>query len=100
MSLSAQITSLENGHYQISGELVFSTVSEVLENSQEIFSGPKEVYVDFSKVARCDSAALALLLAWIRNAKSQKKSIHYLGIPASLLAIARMSGVEQLLAKF
>ena len=44
-----------------------------------------------------DSALLALLLAWLREAKSRKFEIAFCNLPESLQTIARLYGVDGLL---
>jgi len=44
-----------------------------------------------------DSALLALLLAWLREAKARTQPIAFAHLPESLLTIARLYGVDRLL---
>ncbi|HEY8510199.1 MAG TPA: STAS domain-containing protein, partial [Steroidobacteraceae bacterium] len=53
--------------------------------------------VDCSGVGAADSAGLAVLLDWLAFAKSRGRHIHYVGLPEELLALARISEVEDLL---
>ncbi|MDR3086786.1 MAG: STAS domain-containing protein [Azoarcus sp.] len=50
--------------------------------------------IDLSGVTRVDSSALALLLAWLRQASIR---IELRAMPESLLALARLYGVDALL---
>ena len=52
---------------------------------------------DLSGVTRVDSAALALLLAWLRRAKALDLRVELRAMPESLLALARLYGVDALL---
>ena len=55
---------------------------------------------DLSAVQRCDSSAVALLLAWQRVAHShaQGRPLELHGIPASLHSLATLYGVDSLIA--
>jgi phospholipid transport system transporter-binding protein len=53
---------------------------------------------DLSSVQRCDSSAVALLLAWQRAARAQGRQLELRGIPASLHSLATLYGVDSLLA--
>jgi len=53
--------------------------------------------IDFSGVKRCDSAALACVLAWLRAARATGGTLSLVALPPYLLSLARLYGVEQLL---
>jgi ABC-type transporter Mla MlaB component len=57
--------------------------------------GPIEV--DLSSVTRADSGALALLIDWLAWARAAQRELRYSAPPAALLALARVSDVEDLL---
>jgi phospholipid transport system transporter-binding protein len=52
---------------------------------------------DLSGVQRCDSSAVALLLAWQRAAREQGLQLQVHGIPASLRSLAALYGVDSLI---
>ena len=56
-----------------------------------------DLVLDFSGVTRVDSSALALLLAWLRRSKARKSAVELRAPPESLLAFARLYGVDALL---
>lgn len=87
------------GRFRISGELSFKTVNLVLEESRDsIFAhtGPT-VEIDLGEVSRADSAGLALLLQWMRMARSSQLNILFRHLPEQLLAIAHAGDLEELL---
>lgn len=89
---------LGGGNYRAAGELTFETVPGVWERSRGMFEADQaEVAVELSDVARVDSAGLALLIEWVRAAREAKAAIRFRDIPEQLLAIARVSGVEEIL---
>jgi phospholipid transport system transporter-binding protein len=53
--------------------------------------------VDFSNVEAVDSAAVSMLLAWSRAAKANKRSLRVTGLPESLLSLANLYGVTEML---
>ena len=87
------------GRYTISGELSFSTVNAILvESKKVIFSKPAaEIELDLSGVTRADSAGLALLIQWMRIARSHNSKVHFLHLPEQLKAIASAGEVTSLL---
>ncbi len=53
---------------------------------------------DLSAVRRCDSSAVALLLAWQRIAHARGARLELEGVPASLQSLAKLYGVEALIS--
>ena len=53
--------------------------------------------IDCSGITASDSAGLMVLLDWIANAKRAGKALKLVGLPEPILAVARISNVEELL---
>jgi phospholipid transport system transporter-binding protein len=94
---SASIRSGGEGVLLLSGEVVIASVPGLLAQAQKLFAGRSQVVVDLSEVKRVDSSGLALMLEWLQLARAQKILLRFRNIPASLLRIARLSNVEELL---
>lgn len=92
-----KLEALGSGRFRISGAMTFATVRAILETSKELFGETPLIKLDLSGVVRGDSAGLALLLEWINWSTAYGREIRYFGIPAQVLAIARISEVEELL---
>lgn len=92
-----RLEALGGGRFRISGAMTFSNVTAILETSKELFGETPLIKLDLSGVAQGDSAGLALLLEWINWSTAYGREIRYFGIPAQILAIARISEVEDLL---
>jgi phospholipid transport system transporter-binding protein len=54
--------------------------------------------IDFSSVVRCDTAAVACVLAWTRIAQAGGKTLSMIAMPRDLLSLAKLYGVDQLMA--
>lgn len=52
---------------------------------------------DLSQVRTCDSSALVVLLAWQRTAQAAGRSIEVSGVPADMLSLATVYGVDDVL---
>lgn len=87
----------ETGHIDVSGELTFTTVNELLESAPVLFAPISMLDIDLADVTRSDSAGLALLIDWMRSAKQMNKNIVFHNIPAQMLAMAHASGLDELL---
>lgn len=83
----------------LEGPLSFDNLPRVLAEAQA-FAGrgdlPGRVTVDLGRVTEVDSAALALLLEWRRVAQRRRVALAFTNLPANLLALARLYGIEQL----
>lgn len=86
------------GKFALSGELSFATVVDLLARGREAFAGQSDVQVNLSGVTHADSAGLALLLEWLRLARSQGQKLAYQAIPKQLHTLASISEVADWLA--
>ncbi len=91
------VDALDDDVVQFSGELVFDTVPEIWANSFDLITSSERLIIDLSKVTRADSAGLALLVGWLRVAVKSSRLIEFRNIPEKLMAIARVSGVAEIL---
>ncbi len=91
---TAEIEQLANGEFKISGTLDFSTVPSILLKSQSLFASTDSIKIDFSAVEHSNSAGLALLIEWMRSAKTNDKQIIFQHLPVQMQEIARVCGVE------
>jgi phospholipid transport system transporter-binding protein len=69
----------------------------VLERGQHEFAAHPHVEVDLSGVTEADSAGLAVLLAWVEDARRRGHTIRYVGLPQSLAGIAKITETDRLL---
>jgi phospholipid transport system transporter-binding protein len=53
--------------------------------------------VDLSGVTHADSAGVALLIEWVAALRDTGREIRFSAIPGQVLAIARLSGVDEFL---
>ena len=53
---------------------------------------------DLSAVKTCDSSALAVLLAWQREAHAHRRPLQVSGAPQDMLTLATVYGVKDVLA--
>jgi phospholipid transport system transporter-binding protein len=95
--LEAAAISYDNNRIYIKGELNFVSVVDVWINSLPLLDQCVRLSFDLSQVTAANSAALALLLEWIKYAKHHNKAIQFDHIPAQLLSIATVSGIETML---
>ena len=86
----------EDGRIVLSGPVTLANVAQVLEEGRRHLAEGAAT-VDLAEVSELDSSALALLLAWLREAKAAGRTIVFANLPESLQTIARLYGVQDLL---
>jgi len=91
------IRSTHPGRYQIEGELSFASVQLALQKTAKFFGSPARMVFDLASVSKADSAGLALLLEWLRQAALGGVELHYVNLPRQLQAMAQVVGVEDIL---
>lgn len=80
----------------VSGAVTLANVARVLdEGYAQIRAGADAV--DLAEVTELDSSLLALLLAWLREARRLGRGLEFAHLPPGLETIARVYGVVDLL---
>jgi phospholipid transport system transporter-binding protein len=85
------------GRLELYGELSFASVPRIWDICRERFAGRDSLDIDLGRVQRADSAGVALLIECLREARQTGKDIRFFNIPAQMLAIARVSSLDQVL---
>jgi phospholipid transport system transporter-binding protein len=91
------LTASGAGLIVVKGPVTFATAGTLLDTGRTMFAGQPVVTVNLHEVTNVDSAGLALLLEWLRQARAERRAVLFQGVPDKLFAIARLSGVEALL---
>ena len=86
----------EGARLILSGPVTLSNVSSLLDEGRRHLAEGVHT-VDLGEVSEMDSALLALLLAWLRDAKARDKPVVFANLPESLRTIAKLYGVDALL---
>jgi phospholipid transport system transporter-binding protein len=85
-----------NGRWSIGGPLTVDTAGDVLLTSLDV-DLPRTGVVTLEDVRAVDSAGVAVLLSWRRRATAEGKKLTFVDVPPSLVALAELYGVEDLL---
>lgn len=90
------------GKIFLAGVVTFKTASKIRVQGTQLFNSmPGNIEVDLAKVTQADSSALALLLAWMRDAKAQQnKTVKYYNLPQKMLDLGRFNGLDAVLPVF
>ena len=86
-----------DGRLAASGELDFATAAAALQAGLGLIGTGRAMAVDLAGITSGDSAGLAVLVEWMSAARASGGSVHYEAVPAQILAIARISDLDELL---
>ena len=82
----------------ISCPMTVDTVGELLAEGAEIIgAGNEPLALDLGQVADADSAGVSLIFEWLRQAQSQNRQLTFLNLPQSLLSLARLYCVLEMI---
>jgi len=80
----------------LSGPVTLANAAALLEEGRRHLAEGVQT-VDLGEVSEMDSALLALLLAWLRDARGRDQRLAFTNLPESLRTIAQLYGVDRLL---
>lgn len=87
----------DNG-FRIESPIIMSNVSQLIAESDVLFNHG-EVAVDFGGVTEVDSAAVSLMLNWLREGSKRGRQFHFTNLPESLKSLAAVYGVLDLISQ-
>lgn len=87
----------EGGRLLVSGRLTMDTIGAMFGDAMQPLDG-KTWTIDLAEVEAADSAAVSLLLGWLRNAQSHDASITFTNVPENLRSLADLYGVANVLS--
>lgn len=79
----------------VHGDMTVETVGALLTEGLPGITG--EVEVDLAQVTDVDSSAISLLFQWLREAQGRQMVLQYSNLPASLVSLATLYGVLEML---
>ncbi len=88
---------LGENRFELSGELNFTSVPELLEQAAGLMSDGQAATIDLAKVSSANSAAMALLIEWKSVAAQNNTEVAFLNIPKQIERLAEVCKVESLL---
>ena len=88
-----------SGRIAVTGELTFASARDARQLGVLVLESSRadRLVIDCGGVTRADSAGLAVLLDWLAWGRRKSRPISLENLPASLVAIARISEVDELL---
>lgn len=81
---------------RIAGPVTLANVAQLLEEARAPLADGVRA-VDLGEVTEVDSSLLAVLIAWLREAKAGGRTLTYARLPEDLRTLAQLYGVAELL---
>lgn len=95
MADSADVIAGEAGLLKVSGDLNFTSILSLRKKGEKLIAAsPDEVEIDFSGVNASGSAAVSLMMCWLRTACRLDKAIHFSNVPDPLERVIAVSGLS------
>jgi phospholipid transport system transporter-binding protein len=86
----------EQNRWILSGDITLQNVDALLAERSALASA-KVLEVDLSGVTDVDTASISLLLEWLRSAMANGVQLSYSHLPANLISLATLYGVEHVI---
>ena len=91
---------VSDGVYRLEAPLTFASVAGLRQQGVKIIDSQSQgLTLNLKAVPAVDSAGLALLIDWLREARARSRPLKYSEPPPALLSLARLSDVEKLIAQ-
>ncbi len=86
------------GRFRLDGDLTFATVTSVWRQSRRHLAGLSgPIVIDLAGVLQADSAALALLVEWLRLARQRDLQLTFAHLPEPLIPMVRAYDLDTVL---
>ena len=82
---------------RVRGELDFDSVADLWERVGPLFRTDPICRIDLSEVSRANSAGVALLVVWLRQARQQRRDLVFVNVPAQMRAIIEVADLDTVL---
>ena len=86
----------EGDSLRISGRLTMDSIGASFVEAMQPLDG-KNWTIDLAQVEEADSAAVSMLLAWLRNAQRHEARLIFVNVPDTLHSLAELYGVADAL---
>ena len=84
--------------HPVTGPMTFTSVAGLFSGSSGWFAGgSRDITIDLAGVTQADSAGLALLIEWLRQAHSAQCNVRFTNIPPQMQVLIRVNGLQDTL---
>lgn len=93
-----QLTDHGDGQLSLKGRLTSETVPALEPRGRELMTKQHDSYeIDLAEVTFGSSAAVALMLAWLRSARAAQVKVTFKNLPQGMRGLVRVSTLEEIL---
>ncbi len=90
----------DDGVFELSGRMTFQTVPQFLTHTAVWLNDSNgSVVIDLSKVTLADSAGVALMLEWLRQARIAKRDLTFVNFPEQVQHLISVSGLSNVFGR-
>ena len=86
-----------DGQFALQGELNLATVGTLWKESVRLFQHQPPAWIDLAGVSHCDSAGVALLVEWLRQARTDGRDLKFANPTPQMQAIIKVTNLDALL---
>jgi phospholipid transport system transporter-binding protein len=100
MPIAMEIVEAAPNRYRVTGALTFETARRAREAGLKLLESSASrdpLVLDCSGVGESDSAGLAMLIDFLRNAEARGRAVEFVNLPPGILAAANISEVTPVL---
>lgn len=84
--------------FALEGPVTIETASRIIDAARNAWPEAGDSIIDFAGVTEADSAALALIFKWHRDAAKRGRKVRCINMPVNLHALAKLYGVDALIS--
>jgi len=86
----------KDGRLHIDGPVTLENAMTLRKQSEQYFNRPQLLF-DFSEVREIDSAAVSLMLEWLRKGRTTGCEVRFANLGESITSLTDLYGVEDLI---
>jgi phospholipid transport system transporter-binding protein len=95
--MTARLEARDNNRFAVIGALDLDTAETLLAQANKLFPVQSSFDIDLGGVTRSDSTGVALLVEWLRQARSRGQGMRLFNIPPQMQAIIKVTDLDELL---
>lgn len=87
----------KDNSWLMKGNITLTQVPSILKLTLD-YKWRESILIDLRQVGEVDTSLIGLIFEWKKQAKKYKKSVKIKNIPANLLSLAKLYGVEEFIS--
>ena len=87
----------KDNSWLMKGNITLTQVPSILKLTLD-YKWRESILIDLKQVGEVDTSLIGLIFEWKKQAKKYKKSVKIKNIPANLLSLAKLYGVEEFIS--